>query len=95
MVNPRQITCQRDRALWPKITCVMPSRCANGDEALGRPFRLETHDRSAKALGECDVLAQGFGIVGTNLSRAAPAASPHRPRTRAHPTGRQFWRRCE
>ena len=48
---------QRERALWPKMTCVTPSRWANAIRPSDGPIRLDAHDRRAEALGQPDVLA--------------------------------------
>ena len=68
-IEPCSSRSQRDRADWPKMTWVMPSRFANSTSASAtrEPFSLTTFAPSC--LREADVVRQRDVIVGLDAAR--------------------------
>ena len=72
----------RPRELWPKMTCVMPSRWANATRPPPADRRY-AHHRRAEALGERDVLRAAARDRSGLIRPGCSPAFRRRPRTSA------------
>ena len=104
-VDPFSRISHRDLALWPKITCVIPSRWANAIRpSAGRRARTRTTvapSSSARVMFRCRASRSPLLI-----SPEPPAASRRKPRTSGHqsvrrsvprsgaPAARPHWNSC-
>ena len=62
-IEPWSSKSQRVRADWPKITCVMPSRCANSTSASATRDPLSFTTFAPSCLREADVVGQRDVVV--------------------------------